>query len=201
MSEWGKNRNCCRVFLLLAIVLLSLTVFISCSRKQADKVKEISEGKVKSGQKIVMTAKVKDFQSRLERLLMPISYHYNPAGKPDPFQSFIKSFSTSSIDGNPRGRKDKKNQPHHCATPLECMDVGQLTLVAVVMRDEEGPLAMVQDAAGLGYVLRVGTKVGYQNGHVVKILPDKVVVSEETEDLMGHNVTRKRVLSLHSEEQ
>ncbi len=198
MSESGKNTDCLSVFHLSALLLIVLTMLISCSREQTGNIK-IPENNAGSGKKTVMTAKVKDLQVRLERLLKPISYHYDPAGKPDPFQPFIKSFLAASPGRN--SRVGKGARPRHCATPLECMDVGQLTLVAVVMRDEGGPLAMVQDAAGLGYVLRVGTRVGYQNGRVVKILPDMVEVAEEAEDLMGRKVIRKRILSLHSEEQ
>lgn len=148
------------------------------------------------------TAKVKDLQARLDKLLEPISYHYDPSGKPDPFQPFLKTIFSGSL-GESRGSKSTGGTggpSHACSTPLECMDVGQLTLVAIVSQADGSRLAMVQDAAGLGYVLAVGTPVGYRHGKVARILADRVIVTEDAEDLAGKSVKRERILSLHPEE-
>ena len=87
-----------------------------------------------------------------------------------------------------------------CGAALECMDVGQLTLVGIVMMGQKASIAVAQDSAGFGYMLRVGDRIGLHGGRVTKILPDRVIVTEKVEDIQGSLVPRKRVLLLHPEE-
>ena len=56
-------------------------------------------------------------------------------------------------------------------------DLGQLTLVAVVT-GEANPLAMVEDPAGRGHIIRRSTRMGKQGGKVTQILRDTVTVTE-----------------------
>jgi type IV pilus assembly protein PilP len=55
---------------------------------------------------------------------------------------------------------------------------GQLTLVAIILAGKEG-MAMVQDPAGQGYVIRKGTKIG-RTGVVEDIIPNRVIVQNVT---------------------
>ncbi|MGV1100464.1 hypothetical protein ACUUL3_13775 [Thiovibrio sp. JS02] len=61
-------------------------------------------------------------------------------------------------------------------TGMQKFEPGQLTLVAIVFAGRE-PLAMVQDSAGIGYVLRRGTKIG-RTGEVVDIVSNKVLIEQ-----------------------
>ena len=88
-----------------------------------------------------------------------------------------------------------------CHTPLECLDVGQLTLVGIIQSDKSDAIAMAQDSSGIGYIIKVGDKIGLHNGKVTQILPDRIIVTEFTEDIVGNIVPRKRVLLLHPEEE
>ena len=81
------------------------------------------------------------------------------------------------------------------------MDLGQLRLVAVITESGGKRIAMVQDASGMGYLINKGVKIGYNKGSVKDILPDKVIVEEETENAWGRHMTRERILVLHPEEQ
>lgn len=54
---------------------------------------------------------------------------------------------------------------------------GQLSLVSVIFTDQE-PLAMVQDSAGRGYIIREGSKIG-RSGVVAEITVNKVVVKQQ----------------------
>ncbi len=148
--------------------------------------------------KAINSKKVKDFQVRLERLIEPVTYYYSSDGKPDPFQPFLKTAPKISRKAD-RGQRQKKEvrRPEICATPLECMDVGQLTLVGIIANDKGNRVAMAQDAAGIGYFLQPGLRVGYRNGRVKKILPDRVIVEEELEDIRGELTLQERVLLLH----
>ncbi len=150
------------------------------------------------------SAKVKEFQKRLSELLKPVEYTYDPAGKPDPFQPFLQTAPVKPIQerlAGTNGMKKVNRRPEHCSTPLECMDVGQLTLVAIVIENNGKRIAMAQDAAGIGYILKPGIAIGYRGGHVKRILQDRVVVEEEVETIQGNQAKRDRILYLHPEEQ
>ncbi len=146
-----------------------------------------------------VSPKVKEFEQRLNQLLEPITYTYSSAGKPDPFQPFLRA-KPARVVKKSVVRKNHDKKPSACATPLECMDVGQLRLVAIVVEDSGQNLAMAQDASGIGYVLTPGMSVGYRNGFVKAILPDRVIVEEESENIRGEMVMTQRVLFLHPEE-
>ena len=148
---------------------------------------------------------LKQLELRLERLLQPSTYKYDPSGKPDPFRPFIqtrlrrtaprkKVEAATGLVSRKRSRKD-------CLNPLECMDVGQLTLVGIVQTEGSGAIAMAQDSAGVGYIIRVGDEIGFNDGRVTEIRQDRVIVMEKVEDIEGNLVSRKRVLLLHPEEE
>jgi Tfp pilus assembly protein PilP len=150
---------------------------------------------------IQTSVRVQELQERLERLTRPITYRYNPTGKPDPFEPFLKtSFAVPERIVEQEGGGKKYAKPEHCSTPLECMDVGQLTLAGIITKGDGTRIAMAQDAAGVGYVLTPGLRVGYRNGNVAEVLADRVIVEEETEDIRGQTIVQERVLLLHSEE-
>ncbi len=100
-----------------------------------------------------------------------VSYNYDPKGKPDPFRPLYvdrteKPAAKRIIETAPEG-----------ATPLEKMDLAHLRLVALVWNISE-PRAMVEDSAGKGYILSVGTSVGKNQGRVSQITPSALIVNE-----------------------
>jgi len=60
---------------------------------------------------------------------------------------------------------------------------------------------MAQDAAGLGYILKIGQRVGFKGGIITQILPDKVIIEELDENIRGEKIKVKRILALHPEEE
>jgi Tfp pilus assembly protein PilP len=78
-------------------------------------------------------------------------------------------------------------------SPLERLDLSQLKVVGIVW-DIKEPRAMVEDTAGLGYVVKVGTPIGGNDGVVKAIHRNQVVVEETTADIYG--VRRKRDVSM-----
>lgn len=146
-----------------------------------------------------MSNKVKDLEVRLQCLITPETYQYSSAGKADLFQPFWAAIATPSSPSRAGGEKRVDVPPENCATALECIDVGQLTLVAVVVQQQGSSVAMAQDAAGVGYLLKQGVRVGYRNGRVTEILSDRVIVTEEIEDINGKIVAQDRALLLHPE--
>ena len=94
-----------------------------------------------------------------------------PAVKRDPFRPF-----TLNVRAATRRREN--------LAPLERFELGQLKLVAIIW-DIKEPKAMVEDSAGLGYVVKVGTPMGVNDGKVAAINPGAVTVEEFFVDLYG----------------
>ncbi|GEM_PF-641342 len=139
-------------------------------------------------------AKVDDFSKRLNEMLNGIGYKYTPGGKPDPFVPIFQSDVTVST-AEVKSKKQSK-----CLTPLDCIDVGQLTLVAIVTNNYGQRIAMAEDASTLGYVLTEGMSIGSNDGKIVEIAPDRVIVHEKGKDVRGNLATIERNLFLHIKE-
>ena len=185
-------------FVILTVILLAINLHSVAGAKDKNAVSNVKKGQSKS--KVEVSQKVKDYEMRLARLLAPVEYRYSPLGKPDPFMPFFRT-SVSKVRRTAKVKGRKAKRPAKCSTPLECMDVGQLTLVGVVLEPGGESLAMAQDASGIGYILKRGTRIGYNNGKVIAIYRDKVIVREEVQDIRGNMTQRDRVLYLHPEEE
>jgi len=107
----------------------------------------------------------------------PGTARYSPAGKRDPFLPLAQ-------------RTKASRRPRENLSPLERYELGQLKLVAVVW-DIKEPKAMVEDAAGLGYVVKVGTPIGSNEGKIKTIKPTEVVVEEIAIDFYGARKPRQ----------
>lgn len=98
-----------------------------------------------------------------------VTYMYNPVGKRDPFRGLY-------MEGpGPRVLTEGPEETV-CSEPLCRFDLNELTVVAVVSGDAN-PLAMVEDKAGVGHLVRRNTKIGRQGGKVTQILRDCIVVT------------------------
>ena len=83
-------------------------------------------------------------------------------------------------------------------SPLERLDLGQLKVVGIVWNVKE-PRAMIEDAAGLGYTILIGTPIGGNEGKVKAITPTQVVVEESFQDFSGKKKTRDVLMRLSTE--
>ena len=84
-------------------------------------------------------------------------------------------------------------------TPLQRYEIGQLKLVGIISRVEP-PRAMVEDSAGMGFILTPGTPIG-RNGGVVTDIQDRAVVVEEWHtDVIGERHPKEIVMVLVSDE-
>lgn len=104
------------------------------------------------------------------------SYTYNPLGKRDPFRGSVADRANN--DTGPR------SDSQECQEALCQYDVDDLSLVAVVSGDAN-PLAMVEDKAGVGYLVRRNTKMGKQGGKVTAIQRDCIQVTSYLPTLNG----------------
>lgn len=117
---------------------------------------------------------------------------YDPVGKVDPFKALFSDVPTSQASDDTAVMKREKRKP---GTPLEMVDLSQLTLVGVV-RSDDAARALVEEISGKGYIVREGTYMGVNSGKVVQILQDKIIVEEEIEDALGNISLQKRELKL-----
>jgi Tfp pilus assembly protein PilP len=106
-------------------------------------------------------------------------------GKRDPFRPFTLNTRANS-------------RPRENLAPLERYDLGQLRLVGVVWHIKE-PSAMVEDPVGLGYIVKVGTPMGTNDGKVKTIKPNEIIVEETYVDLFGAKKKREVNIKLSVE--
>lgn len=118
-----------------------------------------------------------------------ISDFYNPRGKLDPFAPLIKEKPVTLAV------KHRKAVRHKLLTPLEKLDLSQLKLVAI-LRAPSGNKALVEEDSGKGYIIKKGTYIGTNAGRVIDILPDKIIIEEEVEDIYGKISIRKKEIEL-----
>lgn len=116
----------------------------------------------------------------------PETARYSSAGKRDPFEALAL-------------KAQQKRRPRENLSPLERYELGQLNLVGIVW-DVKDPRAMVEDAAGLGYVVRVGTPIGPNDGKIKQIKPSEVVIEENYIDFYGARKNRQVSMRLAQEQ-
>ena len=114
------------------------------------------------------------------------TYRYNPAGKQDPFKSFIDT---------------AKKKKAASKSPLQKISIDELKLVGIAMSDKKR-FAMVEDSKGKRshFIIYRGTPVGMNEGRVVAILADQVIIEERVETPSGEVKTNRVVLKLRTEE-
>jgi type IV pilus assembly protein PilP len=106
-------------------------------------------------------------------------------GKRDPFRPF-------TLNSRPSQRRREN------LSPLERYELGQLKLVGVIW-DIKQPNAMIEDAAGLGYVVKMGTPIGANEGKVKRIQPGGILIEEFEIDLYGAKKKVERNMRLATE--
>ena len=104
-------------------------------------------------------------QEILEEPSTPESYHYDPQGRRDPFQSLI-------------GPAPKRQSGQVPGPPGFLID--EIKLQGVVKTREQGLVAMVNGPDNKGYLIKVGDKV--LDGEVIRITPTSVVFRQEVND-------------------
>jgi type IV pilus assembly protein PilP len=115
----------------------------------------------------------------------PSTPNLSTAERRDPFRPFTLNTRTH-------------NRSRETLSPLERYELGQLRLVGVVWHVKE-PSAMIEDSAGLGYVVKVGTPIGPNDGKIKAIKPDLIIVEETYVDRLGGKKRREVNIKLFVE--
>ncbi|HWV39373.1 MAG TPA: pilus assembly protein PilP [Vulgatibacter sp.] len=115
-----------------------------------------------------------------------VEYAYSPAGKRDPFRSVLDEIvvvEAPVVDES-------------CG-PLCVWELDQLRVVAVVS-GQASPVAMVEDPAGKGHLLRRGMSIGKRSGKVTDIRRDRLVVTEYLRGPQGQVIPTKTEMQLRA---
>lgn len=118
-------------------------------------------------------------------------FSYQLEGRPDPFTPFISEKKGSNVN------MDEIVDNEETLSGMQLFEPGQLKLVAIAF-EENGELAMVEDAAGQGYPIRPGLKIG-KKGVVTSIAPNQVVIEETSITRAGKKLTNNIVMQLKKE--
>ncbi len=129
-----------------------------------------------------------------QKLIPDLALGYDAKGKVDPFVPLVKEEpvkveKTELIDAKGEVREERTK------TPLEKIELSQLELKAIILAPS-GNKALVEETNGKGYIIRKGTYIGRNDGKVLKILKDKIVVEELTENHEGKMITREKEIKL-----
>jgi len=166
----------------------SLGTAIGCSEEQAagPTAQEFASAREDAGKRAAAPARPQAVRppAAREAKIDPISgvaqvdtgYSYDATGKRDPFRSFVWD------------RPDRM-QPDATAGPLEQFDLSQLEVVAVVWRTGNAR-ALVEDPGGESYIVGKGAAIGKNQGHVISIDDNTVVVKETYVDYLGQETTK-----------
>lgn len=118
---------------------------------------------------------------------------YRYQGIVDPFLPLIKEEKNEpSKEVSNSDSQKKKRAPQ---TPLEKIDLTQLTLTAV-FKGQNQSRGLVEESAGKGYIVTSGTYIGLDGGQITNVLEDRILITEISEDVMGKSVTIERELKL-----
>ncbi|HQG32652.1 MAG TPA: pilus assembly protein PilP [Deltaproteobacteria bacterium] len=110
---------------------------------------------------------------------------YQIMGLRDPFLPFETSLSAEEA---------RKN----IIDPLQRLSLSQVGIVGIILGKDKR--ALIQEASGIGYIVKEGTLLGENSGIVTAITADGVTVKQHFKDYMGRVTTREIVLSLKKEE-
>ena len=143
----------------------------------ADKAAAVPEGDEASIQKSMEDIQKKAVAGHIARYRARL---YNPEGKIDPFENPLKKQGPQPVE-----EKAEANKPDRIRqTPLERIDLSQLTLVGVI-KFPSGYKAIVEEASGKGYMIKRGTYIGTNYGQVAEIQDDRILIQEKVKDVLG----------------
>lgn len=113
--------------------------------------------------------------------LLKESFSYTPKNLINPFLAFITP--TEAAPPTIAAEDDELGpplEPQRPLTPLQKMKISEIEkgLKAITWGDL-GRRAIIEDAAGKGYIVGVGTPVGEKNGVITEIFNDHLVIQQE----------------------
>lgn len=150
-----------------AVALLALTVLAHCGDEAEAPGEPIDTSKAKAAPKVPVTPAAEQAAN---------GYSYSPIGKRDPFRSYIADL-----------RELARNEDERRPESTEKFELDQYRLTGLVTGTSQ-PQVMVEDPEGMGYVLRVGARIGKNGGRITRIAVDQMIVTEEFRAPTGERI-------------
>lgn len=135
-------------------------------------------------------------QVSLPEWIHPRFAPYEPAGRMDPFMSFIQLRAVEQARSAMRQQQEKREP----ATPLETVDLRTLKLVGVMTSKGGGAVGVVQMPDGKSFIVRPGMGIGLYGGMIKEIRDGALIVEEKIYDILGEEQTQVVTLSLRPSE-
>jgi type IV pilus assembly protein PilP len=107
-------------------------------------------------------------------------YRYDPKGKADPFESFLQSATELEVG----------------TSPLERFELSQLVVSAIIWGTDR-TRALVTDPSGKGYIVAEGASIGKNQGRIVSINDNMVLVKETYVDIRDRATTKEVEMRLY----
>ena len=122
-------------------------------------------------------------RERVRLALLRKEFSYSPEMMVDPFVPFIVQQAGPSEAPLPPDDDREPPEPHMPLTPLEKMAAGQIERgFKAVLWGEMGRRAVIEDDAGKGYIVSIGTAIGKNRGVIADILIDRLVIQQQVWD-------------------
>lgn len=117
----------------------------------------------------------------VEKSLMEKDFSYPGSNMLDPFISFIAPAKRLSAVGPPSEEEGElPPEAQRPMTPLQKMTLSEIERgLRAILWGEMGRKAVIEDAAGKGFIVSVGTPAGDNKGVITQIFNDRLVIQQE----------------------
>lgn len=124
----------------------------------------------------------------------PADDYYRPPLKTDPFKPFLET--DQALLRKQQGQKKKTAVKGRPISPLQQAEIVQFRLVGIAGNDGRRRAIVEERATKKFYPLSVGTYIGPNDGRVVEVLADRVVVEERVATQDNQKKTQKKRIPL-----
>ncbi len=117
------------------------------------------------------------FVEKTSMALMSANFTFYPIKAMDPFVPFITPETQARSD------EEEANPTERPLTPLQKMTLSEIERgLRAITWGGLGRRAVIEDAAGKGYIVSVGTPAGERSGVITEIFNDRLVIQQEVWD-------------------
>ncbi len=128
------------------------------------------------------------------------SFTYTPGRLTDPFISFMAPAKAPVVQVSlppigPDEGEEPPPEPPRPLTPLQKMSIGEIERgLKAILWGDMGRRAVIEDSAGKGYIVTIGTPIGGNNGVIADIFDDHLIIQQEVWDrklkqMVPHNIS------------
>ena len=120
-------------------------------------------------------------RGKILEALLKENFSYNQNNMVDPFVSFIAPAEAAPAQLLATEEEfEPPPEPQRPLTPLQKMNLGEIEKgLKAIAWGEMGRRALVEDSAGKGYIVTVGTPAGERNGVITDIFNDHIVIQQQ----------------------